>query len=103
MITVTVMPREISLNSYDLLEEFKSQPPGEQIKFLELLINHVYEYSADYHRAATTTWHGIDPNDWSECMKKLEEMLDADYSETDKLKVFIELSDVITSAKHIRK
>ena len=97
------MSKEIYLTPHELLEEFKSLPAGEQILFLEMLIDHVYENSADYHRSGMGDWYDSKHDKWIECEAKLKEMLEKDYSETDKQECFFELFDVSLSAKTIEK
>ena len=97
------MSKEISLSPYELLEEFKYLTAGHQIIFLNQLINHIYENSSDYHRAAISDWSDHKKEDWLDCEKKLKEMLEKDYTETDKDKQFFELFDISASAKTIEK
>ena len=97
------MSKEIYLTPHELLEEFKSLPAGHQIKFLEMRVNHIYENDSDYHRAGTGNWCDNNHDDWLECETKLKEMLEKDYSETDKQECFFELFDVSLSAKTIEK
>lgn len=103
MISVTCQ-REIALTPRELLEEFKSCSPGDQIFFLELLADHVYENNEEYHRAAKGSYHdGSHYEDWLRCTEKVKELLSKDYPEAEEGMFYIALRDVITSAKVIRK